>query len=468
MPYPNEHAARIIDPAKFEQDSFRRKNIADGIDIIVGKLIGEDTLTTQAYRFKKDKFTASEAKQWLADNNVEYISFEEASEPVNAVINLSGEVGNEINYTQVFGLVNGLGDFDTLTVNIDSYGGCSETGRKLYDYFKQLGKPITMRAVNNCMSAAFTIFCAGSTRIAEAIDTKFLMHAPWMVGFFMGGDDEAQWLLDEVKKEKQLLIDIYTKELGIEAATIEKLMDSDDVITAEAAKGLNMVTEIENMTKTVGVDTSMLDAKYKIAANYISDEFKQKLNKMENEKIKKQVEENNGILKRILNYFKGIVKALSVASEEGETIEIDGDNMVVGAVVTSETPDGTYTVMIEEKKYKVTIENKVVTVVEEVEIEETPIDDTQALKDENAKLKQEIEDLKTKLEAKSELEAKYAENQALIDQLKNVHSKHFNPETNTFDFSTNIEPNEKKAKKKTEAEIKAAVEEAKNQYKIKK
>lgn len=383
---------------------------------------------------------------------------------VEKSITLTGEVGNEINYTQVYGLINGLGDFDTLTVNIDSYGGCSETGRKLYDYFKQLGKPITMRAVNNCMSAAFTIFCAGTTRIAEAIDTKFLMHAPWMMGFFMGGDDEAQWLLDEVKKEKQLLIDIYTKELGIEAATIEQLMDSDDVITAEAAKGLNMITEIESTEPKQEAEYFA----YKIAANYISDEFKHKLNKMENKEIKNQLDEHKGILSRILDYFKGTVKALSVASEEGETIEIEGDNMVVGAVVTSETPDGTYTVMIEEKKYKVTIENKVVTVVEEIEIEETQTDDTQALKDENAKLKQEIEELKTKLEAKSELEAKYAENQALIDQLKNVHSKHFNPETNTFDFSTNIEPNEKKAKKKSEAEIKAAVEEAKNQYKIKK
>lgn len=367
-------------------------------------------------------------------------------------ITLTGEVGNEINYTQVYGLIQGLGEYDTLIVNIDSYGGCSETGRKLYDFFKQLGKPITMRAVNNCMSAAFTIFCAGSTRIAEAIDTKFLMHAPWMMGFFMGGDEEAQWLLDEVKKEKQLLIDIYTKELGIEAETIETLMDSDDVITAEAAKGLNMINEIESMEAKQENEYFA----YKIAANYVSQEFKEKLtkikSKMETKEIKTQLDEQKGILSRILNYFKGAVKALSVASEEGETIEIEGDSMVVGAIVTSETPDGTYTVTVNEKKYKVTIENKVVTVVEELEAE-PPTDETQALKDENEKLKKEIEELKTKLEAKSELEAKYAENQALIDQLKNVHSKHFNPETNTFDFSTDIEKNQKQAKKQTEAEM---------------
>ena len=34
MPYPNEHAARITDPGQYEK--FARKNIAPGIDIILG------------------------------------------------------------------------------------------------------------------------------------------------------------------------------------------------------------------------------------------------------------------------------------------------------------------------------------------------------------------------------------------------------------------------------------------------
>ena len=37
-PYPSEHAARIIEPSKFDSKTFRRKNIAKGIDIIIGEL----------------------------------------------------------------------------------------------------------------------------------------------------------------------------------------------------------------------------------------------------------------------------------------------------------------------------------------------------------------------------------------------------------------------------------------------
>jgi len=81
MPYPSEHSARIKNPDGFQQDSFRRKNIAPGIDIIIGRLKGETTTTTQAYRFDKNKFTPEQAKKWLKDHDIKYMSFEAASKP---------------------------------------------------------------------------------------------------------------------------------------------------------------------------------------------------------------------------------------------------------------------------------------------------------------------------------------------------------------------------------------------------
>ena len=78
MPYQNEHSARVRDPGDFQSDSFRRKNIARGVDIIMGRLKGETTMTAQAYRFDKTVFTVAEAKAWLKKNNIHYISFEPA------------------------------------------------------------------------------------------------------------------------------------------------------------------------------------------------------------------------------------------------------------------------------------------------------------------------------------------------------------------------------------------------------
>ena len=97
MPYPTEHAARIREPGDFEDNSFRRKNIETGIDIIIGKLKGKTTTTTQAYRFKKDKFTADEAKKWLKDHNIKYIKFEAASGSSNEQDPATNTRDNNIN-----------------------------------------------------------------------------------------------------------------------------------------------------------------------------------------------------------------------------------------------------------------------------------------------------------------------------------------------------------------------------------
>lgn len=81
MPYPNEHAGRVKDPADFINTSFRRKVVATGVSIITGKLKadGNDgSMITQAYRFNIDYFTADEAKEWLKNHDIEVISFEPA------------------------------------------------------------------------------------------------------------------------------------------------------------------------------------------------------------------------------------------------------------------------------------------------------------------------------------------------------------------------------------------------------
>ena len=76
MPYPSEHSARIKEPHQFEK--FARKNIAPGIDIILGIKGGK--AEAQAYRFKKAKFTPAEAKAWLKSHDVTPMSFEKAKD----------------------------------------------------------------------------------------------------------------------------------------------------------------------------------------------------------------------------------------------------------------------------------------------------------------------------------------------------------------------------------------------------
>jgi len=65
MPYPNEHACRLREPGDFEADAFRRvsrDHKGKTYDVIMGRLKGEDTLTEQAFRYKKDEWGADDAR----------------------------------------------------------------------------------------------------------------------------------------------------------------------------------------------------------------------------------------------------------------------------------------------------------------------------------------------------------------------------------------------------------------------
>lgn len=79
MPFPNEHAARILSPGSCTTE-YGRQTIAPGVIRVACKLKANPTKwATQAYRFKKSNFTAAEARKWLKDHDVKFSLFEAAT-----------------------------------------------------------------------------------------------------------------------------------------------------------------------------------------------------------------------------------------------------------------------------------------------------------------------------------------------------------------------------------------------------
>lgn len=79
-PYPNYHAARLMNPGLFVQ--IRVLNTSpEGIMFYGGRLKTDPrgSSKTQAIRFPKDKFTAAQAKAWLKSHNHKPILFEPAT-----------------------------------------------------------------------------------------------------------------------------------------------------------------------------------------------------------------------------------------------------------------------------------------------------------------------------------------------------------------------------------------------------
>ena len=78
-PYPNEHAARIANPGRFDRFRRQKDRGGAGVDFIFGIIEDEDRSELQSIRFKVSRYTASEARQWLRDNEYEPLEFEPAT-----------------------------------------------------------------------------------------------------------------------------------------------------------------------------------------------------------------------------------------------------------------------------------------------------------------------------------------------------------------------------------------------------
>lgn len=79
MPYPNEHAARMVNPDNFESFIRNHPNAwPEGLDIIFG-VRKDGSRSVQAFRFRTDQWTVERARRWLARNGYDPILFEPAT-----------------------------------------------------------------------------------------------------------------------------------------------------------------------------------------------------------------------------------------------------------------------------------------------------------------------------------------------------------------------------------------------------
>lgn len=70
-PYPKEHSCRIVDPNRFQEHSFRR--ISRGkVRIILGRLVGQRTMTLQAIRYPTSLWSEAEARANCRSRNGQF------------------------------------------------------------------------------------------------------------------------------------------------------------------------------------------------------------------------------------------------------------------------------------------------------------------------------------------------------------------------------------------------------------
>ena len=100
MPFEHEHSCRLISPDSFQPKSFRR--VAQGsVSIIIGRLKGKKTTSSQSIRYPKDKWTADKA---MASCEEKGGTFEAAAAEAEGQVELSSEKYQEASWQDMASL----------------------------------------------------------------------------------------------------------------------------------------------------------------------------------------------------------------------------------------------------------------------------------------------------------------------------------------------------------------------------
>lgn len=413
MPYPNFHAMRVRDP-----DDFARivvmKTLDNGVMIYGGPLKSDPNgpMHTQAYRFPKDKFTASEAKKWCEEYDV-HGRFEEASGESKYTIPVHGLIGSPekandtakyFQYDEFLLHVNKAKEADIIELDVASDGGYVDVADKMIEVLKSTKKQIVSRNSGNVCSAASKLFTLApkSSRFFDPSKGVFLIHNPF--GTIEGSSDELAQASKELEAVEQSYAKWYAEATGSDESVIRAFMEENKPLTSDQVESLGFATII---TPTVNAFAKL-----------------KSINTMaENKELKEKMTLFEKFIDTIVAKFRP--KAIMIADVNGNELEFpdlnDASELAVGAKVNLKGSPA-------EGEYKLPDGRTIVCAAGQVkEIKEAQQDELETLKNENKALKDEIEKLKAEktasddkaekaLEGLNEVKAKFKEFKAQFSE----------------------------------------------------
>lgn len=92
MPFPNNHACRLIDPSQCQRDSFHsveRLHKDKRYTVRMAKKIGSNSIEEQSYLYPKDIWSKSDAREHCKNHKGSFEAASENKESTNAIDSLT-------------------------------------------------------------------------------------------------------------------------------------------------------------------------------------------------------------------------------------------------------------------------------------------------------------------------------------------------------------------------------------------
>jgi len=130
-----------------------------------------------------------------------------------------------------------------ISMYINSPGGQVTSALAIYDTMQYIKSPVSTVCMGMAASAGSLILQAGEKGQRISLpNSKIMVHQPSGGARGMASDMEIQ--IEDMRKTKKLLNEIYVKHTGQTYDTIEKTLDRDKYMTAEEAKEFGLIDHV--------------------------------------------------------------------------------------------------------------------------------------------------------------------------------------------------------------------------------
>lgn len=130
-----------------------------------------------------------------------------------------------------------------ISMYINSPGGVVTAGMSIYDTMQYIRPKVSTLCIGQAASMGSLLLTAGATGKRFATPhARIMIHQP--SGGYQGQATDIEIHAKEILALRARLNEVYVKHTGQKLATIEKAMERDNFMSAEAAKEFGLIDEI--------------------------------------------------------------------------------------------------------------------------------------------------------------------------------------------------------------------------------
>lgn len=139
-----------------------------------------------------------------------------------------------------------------ISMYINSPGGVVTAGMSIYDTMQYIRPKVSTLCIGQAASMGSLLLTAGATGKRYCTPhARIMIHQP--SGGYQGQASDIEIHAKEIIALRHRLNEVYVKHTGQKLSTIEKAMDRDNFMSAEAAKEFGLIDEIVE-SRTVDKD----------------------------------------------------------------------------------------------------------------------------------------------------------------------------------------------------------------------